>query len=62
MALNSYGAVRHGQGKPQDCPFRYQGQYEDVETGLYYNRLRYFDPETGNYIRVTSAMLLHYQS
>jgi len=21
-----------------DCPFRYQGQYEDSETGLYYNR------------------------
>ncbi|MGQ7853700.1 RHS repeat-associated core domain-containing protein [Pedobacter sp. WC2501] len=31
-------------------PFRYQGQYEDVETGLYYNRFRYYDPEQGNYI------------
>ena len=48
--LDSYGAVREGQGKPQDCPFRYQGQYEDVETGLYYNRFRYYDPETGQYI------------
>ncbi|WP_156176014.1 RHS repeat-associated core domain-containing protein [Hymenobacter terrenus] len=48
--LDSYGAVRQGQGKPQDCPFRYQGQYEDVETGLYYNRFRYYDPETGQYI------------
>lgn len=26
-----------------------QGQYEDVETGLYYNRFRYYDPETGQY-------------
>ncbi|RZJ94144.1 MAG: RHS repeat protein, partial [Hymenobacter sp.] len=50
MTLDSYGAVRHGQGKPQDCPFRYQGQYEDVETGLYYNRFRYYDPEVGGYI------------
>ncbi|RPD43590.1 RHS repeat protein, partial [Hymenobacter sediminis] len=38
------------KGKPQDCPFRYQGQYEDTETGLYYNRFRYFDPEAGQYI------------
>jgi RHS repeat-associated protein len=48
--LDSYGAVREGRGTPQDCPFRYQGQYEDVETGLYYNRFRYYDPETGGYI------------
>ncbi|RPD44697.1 RHS repeat-associated core domain-containing protein, partial [Hymenobacter sediminis] len=38
------------KGKPQDCPFRYQGQYEDTETGLYYNRFRYFDPEAGQYV------------
>jgi RHS repeat-associated protein len=31
-------------------PFRYQGQYEDVETGLCYNRFRYYDPQQGNYI------------
>ena len=48
--LDSYGAVRQGQGKAQDCPFRYQGQYEDIETGLYYNRFRYYGPETGSYI------------
>ena len=33
-----------------DCPFRYQGQYEDAETGLYYNRFRYYDPNAGSYI------------
>ena len=48
--LDSYGAVREGKGRPHDCPFRYQGQYEDVETGLYYNRFRYYDPEAGSYI------------
>jgi RHS repeat-associated protein len=48
--LDSYGAVRRGRGQAQDCPFRYQGQYEDVETGLYYNRFRYYDPEAGVYI------------
>lgn len=25
--------------KRNECPFRYQGQYEDQETGLYYNML-----------------------
>ena len=33
-----------------DCPFRYQGQYEDSETGLYYNRFRYYSPDSGSYI------------
>ncbi|RZK27876.1 MAG: hypothetical protein EOO63_12450, partial [Hymenobacter sp.] len=48
--LDCYGGVRQGRGQAQDCPFRYQGQYEDVETGLYYNRFRYYDPEVGSYI------------
>ncbi|GHT69833.1 hypothetical protein AGMMS50239_37280 [Bacteroidia bacterium] len=49
--LNSYGKVRKFQGEfKTDCPFRYQGQYEDSETGLYYNRFRYYSPEEGMYI------------
>ncbi|MGO4449870.1 RHS repeat-associated core domain-containing protein [Phyllobacterium sp. TAF24] len=32
-----------------DCPWRFPGQYEDRETGLYYNRYRYYDPLTGQY-------------
>jgi RHS repeat-associated protein len=32
------------------CELRYQGQLYDQETGLYYNRHRYFDPELGQYI------------
>jgi RHS repeat-associated protein len=49
--LNSYGRVRNFQGESKTmCPFRYQGQYEDAETGLYYNRFRYYDPSTGVYL------------
>lgn len=48
--LDSYGRVRKAQGDIAACPFRYQGQYEDAETGLYYNRFRYYDPEAGQYI------------
>jgi len=29
---------------------RFQGQWEDAETGLYYNRFRYYDPLTGQYL------------
>ncbi|RYF69386.1 MAG: hypothetical protein EOO39_17655, partial [Cytophagaceae bacterium] len=40
----AYGRIRLEAGTRADaeCPFRFQGQgqYEDVETGLYYNRFR----------------------
>jgi RHS repeat-associated protein len=48
--LNAYGQVLNLQGKAEDCPFRYPGQYEDVETGLYYNRFRYYDAQEGMYV------------
>ncbi|UXT50568.1 hypothetical protein FY136_14650 [Agrobacterium tumefaciens] len=32
------------------CPWRFPGQYEDAETGLYYNRHRHYDPLTGQYV------------
>jgi RHS repeat-associated protein len=31
-------------------PIRFQGQYLDDETGLHYNRHRYYDPDTARYI------------
>ncbi|OCC04178.1 hypothetical protein BA190_14965 [Labrys sp. WJW] len=31
------------------CPIRFQGQWQDEETGLYYNRHRYYDPFVGQY-------------
>jgi RHS repeat-associated protein len=31
-------------------PLRYLGQYEDRETGLVYNRFRYYDPDLGRYV------------
>ncbi|MBS1749785.1 MAG: HNH endonuclease, partial [Bacteroidetes bacterium] len=48
--LDSYGKVRVERGEAGSCPFRYQGQYEDVETGLYYNRFRYYSAEEGMYV------------
>jgi RHS repeat-associated protein len=49
--LDIYGKVRTFEGSSlSDCMWRYQGQYEDAETGLYYNRFRYYDSSTGNYL------------
>ncbi len=31
-------------------PLRFQGQYHDHETGLHYNRYRYYDPRVGRFI------------
>ena len=31
-------------------PIRFQGQYHDHETGLHYNRYRYYDPQGGRFI------------
>ncbi|MFP3919987.1 DNA/RNA non-specific endonuclease, partial [Lysinibacillus telephonicus] len=50
--LDVYGRVKEFTGEKDFIPFRYQGQYEDQETGLYYNRFRYYDPEQGNYTQI----------
>ena len=37
-------------GGQVSTPFRFPGQQEDPETGLHYNRFRYYDPDAGRYI------------
>ena len=57
--LNIYGKVADFRGESlNDCPFRFQGQYEDAETGLYYNRFRYYDAEIGHYLSQDPIKLL----
>jgi RHS repeat-associated protein len=45
-----YGDLQELKGDKNFLPFRQAGQYEDVETGLYYNRFRYYNPDTGLYL------------
>jgi len=42
-------AVDGAGGNQLPQPMRFQGQYEDIETGLFYNRYRYYDPNSGRY-------------
>jgi RHS repeat-associated protein len=56
--LDIYGRIRSLYGHAGDMPFRYPGQYEDAETGLYYNRFRYYDPASGAYISQDPVGLL----
>jgi RHS repeat-associated protein len=62
--IDTYGVLRDLRGERSACPFRWPGQYEDVETGLYYNRFRYYEPEAGQYasqdpIRLGGGFALH---
>jgi RHS repeat-associated protein len=62
--IGVYGDLRNVVGEKAACPFRWPGQYEDEETGLYYNRFRYYDPEAGGYvsqdpIRLMGGLGLH---
>ncbi|MGJ3443609.1 RHS repeat-associated core domain-containing protein, partial [Pseudomonas sp. Je.1.5.c] len=38
------------QRRKLDTALRFQGQYLDVETGLHYNRYRYYDPQVGRFV------------
>ncbi|WP_211463044.1 RHS repeat-associated core domain-containing protein [Collimonas silvisoli] len=46
----AWGAVQRLHVQAVDNPIRFQGQYFDVETGLHYNRNRYYDPHIGQFI------------
>ena len=39
-------------------PFRYRGYYYDTETGLYYLKTRYYDPEIGRFITIDDIAVL----
>ncbi|WP_177408828.1 RHS repeat-associated core domain-containing protein, partial [Pseudomonas sp. Irchel s3f7] len=50
---NAYGKVSqltHGGGEQLEQPLRFQGQYFDAESGLHYNRHRYYHPDIGRYL------------
>ena len=42
--------IKDTAGIAEVNPFRYRGYYYDAETGLYYLKTRYYDPEVGRFI------------
>lgn len=46
-----FGEVRAERGRAGLVNIRYPGQYADSETGLFYNRFRYYDPQQRAYTR-----------
>ena len=45
-----WGGIAEVYVNDVENPIRLQGQYQDGETGLYYNRHRYYDPNIGQFI------------
>ena len=46
----AWGKVKKLSVNEVDQPLRLQGQYFDAETGLHYNRWRYYCPENGSFV------------
>ncbi|WP_454818894.1 RHS repeat-associated core domain-containing protein [Labrys neptuniae] len=42
--------MAYDSSQAQRCPIRFQGQWQDDETGLFYNRHRHYDPLAGQYV------------
>ena len=55
--LGPYGAARIDPSSTIDMPLRFPGHYFDRETGLHYNRNRYYSPELGRYLQTDPAGL-----
>ncbi len=51
LQVGNGAGMASGEALPQiDQPFRFQGQQFDAETGLHYNRFRYYDPVCGRFV------------
>ncbi|MDH2434014.1 RHS repeat-associated core domain-containing protein [Pokkaliibacter sp. MBI-7] len=65
MQYKAYGHVKRTLIEKVDTNLRFQGQYYDGETGLHYNRHRYYHPGSGHYLTPDPIKLAgglnHYQ-
>jgi RHS repeat-associated protein len=48
--VTAWGMVAKGGDGAAECPVRFPGQWLDEESGLHYNRFRYYNAGTGTYI------------
>ncbi|WP_408063542.1 RHS repeat-associated core domain-containing protein [Vibrio nitrifigilis] len=52
VQYRAYGNVFKKTVAEIESPLRFQGQYFDAETGLHYNRHRYYNPNAGRFITI----------
>jgi RHS repeat-associated protein len=50
LVRSAFGRTVQATGGQASTRIRFAGQYEDDETGLRYNRFRYYDAETGRFV------------
>ncbi len=55
LERTAWGRTWSKTGKQPETALRFRGQWEDEETGLHYNRYRYYDPDAGRYISADPA-------
>lgn len=58
VRYRAYGNVVKKEIEQIENNLRFQGQYFDEETGLHYNRFRYYNPTTGRFINQDPIGLL----
>jgi len=50
VSYKAWGEIEQVESQEVYCPIRFQGQWFDEESRLYYNRFRYYDPQDGRFI------------
>jgi len=50
VSYSAWGKIEPFKSDKIDCPILFQGQWFDQESGLYYTRARYYEPQCGRFI------------
>lgn len=58
VSYRAWGTIDQIGVEEVDCPIRFPGQWADAESGLYYNRFRFYDPENGRFVSSDPIRLL----
>jgi len=53
--IDPFGLAEVSMNSTLEMPLRFPGHYFDAETGLHYNRFRYFSPELGRFLQSDPA-------